>query len=182
MAAAGHRPHIEILGDDYPTPDGTCIRDYIHVTGLADAHVRALRYLLDGGPARAFNLGTGHTAREVTAAVERVTGRPVPVRLSPPRSGDSPTLAADPRLRRGIQPPASAWRSRFGPPGAGTSSSPKARGFDRRSVEGPFRPPPIRRWRDRHLPSPAEPDPAMVVRSPRPVTISRSLILVQRAA
>ncbi|MGK9164853.1 UDP-glucose 4-epimerase GalE [Inquilinus limosus] len=112
MAAAGHRPHIEILGDDYPTPDGTCIRDYIHVADLADAHVRALRYLLAGGPSRAFNLGTGtgHTVREVIAAVERVTGRPVPVRLSPPRPGDSPTLVADPSLAAS----ALGFRPRFG--------------------------------------------------------------------
>ncbi|MGK9231085.1 UDP-glucose 4-epimerase GalE [Inquilinus limosus] len=104
MAAAGHRPHVEILGDDYPTPDGTCVRDYIHVADLADAHVRALRYLLAGGSSRAFNLGTGtgHTVREVIAAVERVTGRPVPVRLSPPRPGDSPTLVADPGLAASV--------------------------------------------------------------------------------
>ncbi|WP_343714468.1 UDP-glucose 4-epimerase GalE [Inquilinus sp.] len=112
MAAAGDRPHIDILGDDYPTSDGTCIRDYIHVTDLADAHVRALRYLLADGAPRAFNLGTGtgHTVREVIAAVERVTGRPVPVRLSPPRPGDSPSLVADPSLAASVL----GFRPRFG--------------------------------------------------------------------
>lgn len=112
MAAAGRLPHIEILGDQYPTPDGTCVRDYIHVADLAEAHLRALRYLMDGGTPRAFNLGTGvgHTVREVIRAVEQVTGKPVPVRLAPPRSGDAPSLVADPGLAEAVL----GFRARFG--------------------------------------------------------------------
>ena len=112
MAAAGERPHIDILGDQYPTHDGTCIRDYIHVSDLAEAHLLALRYLLAGGASRAFNLGTGvgHTVREVVRAAERVTGRPVPVRLAPARPGDSPSLVADPSLAEAVL----GFRARFG--------------------------------------------------------------------
>jgi UDP-glucose-4-epimerase GalE len=97
-AAAGRRPAIDIYGTDYPTPDGTCVRDYIHVTDLAEAHVRALDYLLAGGESVAVNLGTGngHTVREVIAAIERVTGRPVPRREVGRREGDPPALVADP--------------------------------------------------------------------------------------
>ena len=78
-AASGRRKHIGIYGTDYATPDGTAIRDYIHVADLADAHVKAIRSLLDGGESGVFNLGTGygHSVREVIASVERVTGRTV---------------------------------------------------------------------------------------------------------
>jgi UDP-arabinose 4-epimerase len=100
---------VDIYGTDYPTPDGTAIRDYIHVADLADAHVRALADLLAGGDSVALNLGTGHGAsvREVIAAVERVAGRPVPRREAPRRAGDPPELVADPsraRTRLGWQP------------------------------------------------------------------------------
>jgi UDP-glucose-4-epimerase GalE len=96
-AAAGLRPELSLFGTDYDTPDGTCIRDYIHVTDLAHAHVRSLESLLAGGPSGAFNLGTGRgfSNREVLAAVERVVGRPVPVREVPRRPGDPPVLVAD---------------------------------------------------------------------------------------
>jgi UDP-glucose-4-epimerase GalE len=96
-AALGIRPCVEIYGTDYPTPDGTAIRDYIHVTDLADAHVRALEHLRAGGETLALNLGTGqgHSVKEVIAAVERVGGREVPVRLAPRRAGDPPQLVAD---------------------------------------------------------------------------------------
>jgi UDP-glucose-4-epimerase GalE len=99
-AAAGKRPQIDIYGTDYETPDGTCIRDYIHVTDLADAHVRAVEYLLAGGKTVAVNLGTGtgHTVREVIDAVERVTGRTVPRREVARRPGDPAALVADPSL------------------------------------------------------------------------------------
>jgi UDP-arabinose 4-epimerase len=96
-AAAGKRPHIGVFGTDYPTPDGSAIRDYIHVQDLADAHVRALRYLGDGGESLALNLGTGHghSVRETIDAARRVTGRPIPSRDSPRRPGDPPVLVAD---------------------------------------------------------------------------------------
>ncbi len=97
-AALSRRPPVQIFGTDYPTPDGTAIRDYIHVTDLAEAHVLALKYLLEGGPPTAFNLGTGqgHSVLEVIAAVERVGGCPVPAVEAPRRSGDPPALVADP--------------------------------------------------------------------------------------
>lgn len=96
-AAAGCRGPVEIFGTDYPTPDGTTIRDYIHVQDLAEAHVRALDYLLAGGASMALNLGTGagHSVREVVRATERVTGLPVPYREAPRRPGDPPILVAD---------------------------------------------------------------------------------------
>jgi len=92
------RPALEILGNDYPTPDGTCIRDYVHVTDLAQAHVKALEYLQAGKESFAANLGTGQgrSVREVITAVEEVTGNRVPVRLGPRRPGDPPALVADP--------------------------------------------------------------------------------------
>ena len=88
-AAAGTGPELQILGADYPTPDGTCIRDYTHVTDLAEAHVKALEYLQAGKESLAANLGTGrgHSVREVIAMVEEVTGNPVPVVPPPGRSG-----------------------------------------------------------------------------------------------
>jgi UDP-arabinose 4-epimerase len=99
-AALGTSPPIEIFGTDYPTPDGTAIRDYIHVEDLATAHVRALDYLAAGRPSATINLGTGrgHSVREIIAAVERVAGKPVPYREAPRREGDPPALVADPRL------------------------------------------------------------------------------------
>ena len=89
-AAAGIRSALQIFGNDYPTPDGTCIRDYVHVSDLAEAHVRALEYLLQGGETTAFNLGTGqgHSVKEVLAVVEQVTGKPVPTQIAPRRPGD----------------------------------------------------------------------------------------------
>ena len=101
-AATGHRPHIGVFGTDYPTPDGSAVRDYIHVQDLADAHVRALRYLNDGGESRAFNLGTGdgHSVRGTIAAARRVTGRPIPSKDSPRRPGDPPVLVADAGLAK----------------------------------------------------------------------------------
>ncbi len=96
-AAAGEIPEFQILGGDYPTPDGTCIRDYIHVMDLADAHVRALDYLAEGGKSNAFNLGTGegYSVKSVLAAVERVTGCHVRTRMANRRPGDPPILVAD---------------------------------------------------------------------------------------
>jgi UDP-glucose-4-epimerase GalE len=87
---------LKVFGDDYPTPDGTCLRDYIHVTDLADAHVRALEFLADTGKSGAYNLGTGQprSVREVIDAVERVTGKKVPWTLAPRRPGDPAILYA----------------------------------------------------------------------------------------
>ena len=98
-AVLGRRPALQVFGDDYPTPDGTAVRDYIHVSDLAEAHVRALGLLLDGGPSRKLNLGTGHgySVRQVLDAAAAVTGRPVPHGLAPRRPGDPPELVADPR-------------------------------------------------------------------------------------
>ncbi len=92
----GMRPEIALFGDDYPTPDGTCIRDYIHVTDLADAHVRALEYLDRGDGSQVLNCGygRGYSVREVLDAVERVAGSPLNVRQAPRRAGDPPNLVA----------------------------------------------------------------------------------------
>ena len=97
QAALGRRKHVEIYGTNYPTPDGTAIRDYIHVADLADAHLRALDYLVGGGESRALNLGTGqgYSVREVINAAGKVSGRPVPFREAPRRAGDPPVLVAD---------------------------------------------------------------------------------------
>jgi UDP-arabinose 4-epimerase len=99
-AALGRRAQIDIYGTDYPTPDGTAIRDYIHVTDLAAAHVLALGYLERGGASIAVNLATGqgHSVREVIAAAERVTGRRIPRREVERRPGDPPRLVADATL------------------------------------------------------------------------------------
>ncbi|MCX8102709.1 MAG: UDP-glucose 4-epimerase GalE [Geminicoccaceae bacterium] len=98
-AILGLRPPLQVLGTDYPTPDGTAIRDYVHVADLAVAHVRALEHLLLGGGSFACNLGTGegHSVRRVIEAAERVTGRPVPRIEAPRRPGDPPVLVADAR-------------------------------------------------------------------------------------
>jgi UDP-arabinose 4-epimerase len=97
QAAMGRRPRIDVLGTDYPTPDGTAIRDYIHVQDLAEAHVKALAHLLRGGGSLELNLGTGvgHSVREVIAAAERVTGRRIPQRETGRRPGDPPVLVAE---------------------------------------------------------------------------------------
>lgn len=99
QAALGQRPHIGVFGSDYPTKDGTCVRDYVHICDLAEAHVAALGYLRDGGEPMALNLGTGegYSVREVIQAVERVSGKPVPVVDHPRRGGDSASLVADAR-------------------------------------------------------------------------------------
>jgi UDP-glucose 4-epimerase len=104
QAAQGLRQDFKVFGEDYDTRDGTAVRDYVHVLDLADAHVRALRYLLDGGETAAFNLGagTGTTVRELTAAVARVSGRPFPVEAAGRRQGDAPSLVADNRRARDI--------------------------------------------------------------------------------
>jgi UDP-arabinose 4-epimerase len=98
LAALGRRPPLDVYGTDYSTPDGTAIRDYIHVADLAAAHLRALERLLEGHGSTAINLGTGrgHSVREVIAAVESAVGRRVPRREVGRRPGDPATLIADP--------------------------------------------------------------------------------------
>jgi UDP-glucose 4-epimerase len=95
-AALGKRPRLSIFGTDYPTPDGTGVRDYIHVADLARAHLDALRYLRDGGASTTLNCGYGHgySVREVLAAVGRAHGAPVPYVEEPRRAGDPPSLIA----------------------------------------------------------------------------------------
>jgi UDP-glucose-4-epimerase GalE len=104
QAALGQRPRIDIYGTDYPTPDGTAIRDYVHVQDLAVAHLRALERLREDGGNIAVNLGTGHgrSVQEVIAAAEAATGRKVPAQAAPRRPGDPPALVADPSLAAAI--------------------------------------------------------------------------------
>jgi UDP-glucose 4-epimerase len=101
-AALGGAPPVKVFGRDYPTPDGTCVRDYIHVVDLAEAHLAALEHLSRGGEGGAFNLGTGrgYSVAEVIAEAARVAGRPVPQADGPRREGDPPALVADPSLAR----------------------------------------------------------------------------------
>ena len=102
---------ITLFGDDYDTPDGTCIRDYVHVLDLAEAHVLAVQRLLAGGASDAFNVGTGagHSVMEVLRAVEEVTGRTVPYHIGPRRAGDSPSLVANSeKLKRELK-----WKPRY---------------------------------------------------------------------
>lgn len=110
QAATGGEP-LQVFGQDYPTPDGTCLRDYIHVCDLADAHVLALRALAAGGPSGAYNAGTGHphSVKQVIEAVSRVVGSPVQWTAAPRRPGDPAALyAASDRLQRDF-----AWRPRY---------------------------------------------------------------------
>jgi UDP-glucose-4-epimerase GalE len=110
-AATGGRG-LEVFGDDYPTPDGTCLRDYVHVTDIADGHVRALDTIVETGKSGAYNLGTGHphSVREVIGAVEKVTGRHVPWTLAPRRPGDPAVLYAAPHKAQSEL----HWKPRFG--------------------------------------------------------------------
>lgn len=98
QAAMGVRPQLTIFGDDYPTEDGTAVRDYIHVEDLGEAHVLGVRRALDGAIAAPFNLGTGtgYSVRQVVETVARIAGRPVPHAFGARRPGDSPALVADP--------------------------------------------------------------------------------------
>jgi UDP-glucose 4-epimerase len=100
--ALGRRPHFQVLGTDYDTRDGSCVRDFVHVLDLADAHTRAIEHLLNNGTSRALNLGTGHgtTVKELLAVVQRVVGRDFKIEYGPRRDGDSPALVADNALAR----------------------------------------------------------------------------------
>ncbi len=110
-AAAGRAPAVKIFGRDYDTPDGTCIRDYVHVTDLADAHRLALERLLDGGDSAVYNLGNGNgfSVAEVIEAARRVTGRDIVVSDAPRREGDPPRLVADARRAKSVL----GWRPHF---------------------------------------------------------------------
>ncbi|ADN01365.1 UDP-glucose 4-epimerase GalE [Spirochaeta thermophila] len=103
-AAKGERPHITIFGTDFPTPDGTAIRDYIHVDDLAEAHLLAAEYLMDGGESQALNCGysRGYSVREVIETAKKVTGRDFPVIEGDRRAGDPPALVADSSRMRTI--------------------------------------------------------------------------------
>ena len=103
-AAAGSGAELQIFGSDYPTPDGTCIRDYVHVNDLANAHVKALEHLANGGSSFAVNLGTGtgFSVQEVISAVEQATGKTVPRKLAARRAGDPPALVANPAKAQGL--------------------------------------------------------------------------------
>lgn len=92
----GQRPHITVFGTDYPTKDGTCIRDYIHITDLVNAHILALRYLMAGGESNIFNLGsnTGYSVLEMIEAARAVTGHPIPMEIGERRAGDPALLIA----------------------------------------------------------------------------------------
>ncbi len=96
MAGAGQTEALRVFGDDYPTEDGTCIRDYVHVIDLAKAHLLALRYLLDNGKSQVFNLGsqTGYSVMQVIKTAERVIGKPIPTRITQRRPGDPAVLIA----------------------------------------------------------------------------------------
>jgi UDP-glucose 4-epimerase len=110
QAAVGSRPGVSVFGTDYPTPDGTGVRDYIHVEDLADAHLRAVDYLRAGGASATLNCGYGHgySVREVLRMVEQVHGRPLQISEQPRRAGDPPTLVARAdRIRQLL-----AWRPR----------------------------------------------------------------------
>jgi UDP-glucose-4-epimerase GalE len=110
QAATGARPQLEVFGADYPTPDGTCVRDYIHVDDLAEAHLLALERLQPGAELR-YNLGTGrgHSVKEVIQTVAEVVGRPVPVKVGPRRPGDPPVLVAtSEKIQREL-----GWRPRY---------------------------------------------------------------------
>lgn len=112
-AALGVRGPVRVFGTDYPTPDGTAIRDYIHVSDLAQAHVRALEYLVQGGASQAFNLGTGvgHSVLEVIQTVKRLGGRQVPFEEAPRRPGDPPVLVA--RAQKAASE--LGWKAQLGP-------------------------------------------------------------------
>jgi UDP-arabinose 4-epimerase len=104
QAIQGKRSHIGVFGTDYDTPDGTAVRDYIHVSDLADAHVKALKYLESGGLSAKVNLGTGrgYSVQEVIDAAAKVTGKEVPVKYEPRRAGDPPALFANPVLANNL--------------------------------------------------------------------------------
>jgi UDP-glucose 4-epimerase len=111
FAAMGREPSIKIFGKDYPTPDGTCIRDYVHVSALADAHVAAVEWLAAGKASNSFNIGNGRgfSVAEVINTAAQVTGQSVPVEICPRRPGDPPILVSDSSKARELL----GWVPRF---------------------------------------------------------------------
>jgi UDP-glucose 4-epimerase len=111
QAALGQRENVMIFGNDYDTPDGTCIRDYIHVNDLADAHLRALDYLEKGNPSTMINLGTGdgNSVMEIIDKAGRITGKEIPVKITGRRAGDPARLVADNRKAKELL----GWRPRY---------------------------------------------------------------------
>lgn len=111
QAASGRRDAISIFGDDYETIDGTCVRDYIHIVDLADAHVKAIEYLNQGHPSATFNLGNGKgfSVKEIIEAARKVTGKTIPAKLEGRRAGDPPTLVADATLAKKVL----GWEPQF---------------------------------------------------------------------
>ena len=104
QAAVKEPPEVAVFGKNYPTPDGTPVRDYVHVVDLADAHIRALNHLRRGGASDYLNLGTGHgySVLEVIESARQVTGRDIRIRVEPPRPGDPPQLVADPTKSKAV--------------------------------------------------------------------------------
>lgn len=111
-AANGELPNLTVFGTDYDTPDGTCIRDYVHIMDLCDAHMLALNHLMGGGESRSYNLGNGHgySVREVIDVAERVSGKKIPVHYGARRAGDPPRLVADSSRIRADW----GWNPRYG--------------------------------------------------------------------
>lgn len=112
QVALGKREQVSIFGDDYQTPDGTCIRDYIHVNDLADAHIRALEYLNNGNDSTIINLGTGngYSVKEIIESAERVTGKKIKSVIAPRRAGDPAILIADNKKAREVL----GWNPKYG--------------------------------------------------------------------
>jgi dTDP-D-glucose 4,6-dehydratase len=100
----GQREKVMIFGTDYPTPDGTCVRDYVHIVDIASAHLAALGYLASGGQSDSFNLGTGHgySVKQVIEVAREVTGHPIPAEEAPRRAGDPPCLVASAEKARKV--------------------------------------------------------------------------------
>lgn len=121
MAITGEAAQVTIFGTDYPTPDGTCIRDYIHVQDLAEAHLCALNYLKNGGESTHVNLGTGTgvSVREIINLAESVTGKTVPVAIGPRREGDPPELVGNPAKAKAVL----GWEARYRDPRAMVESA-----------------------------------------------------------
>jgi UDP-glucose-4-epimerase GalE len=111
-AAAGTGPELQVFGSDYPTPDGTCVRDYIHVNDLASVHMKALEHLVAGKESFAVNVGTGsgYSVQQVISAVEDVTGKRVPRKIGPRRAGDPPALVANPAKAEALL----QWKAKHG--------------------------------------------------------------------
>ena len=114
MAATGEIEKLTVFGTDYPTPDGTCIRDYIHVLDLGEAHVAALRYLRSDGETTAVNLGTGRGAsvKEIITYAEQISGKRITVDYGPRRPGDPPELVAAPVKAKSVL----GWQAKFKEP------------------------------------------------------------------